>query len=134
MHPLTELHEGVLVEPDPRDVAGDGLVEDGLGRGPEGGALGAQDESVELVGEVEVRVGLDEVVDQAYGEPGRLEADLLVHVAEDDVVAPPGPFDLAGLSTADVVADHLLQGQRGVLGDVTQPGALVEPLHEVLVG
>ena len=37
--------------------------------------------------EVEVGVGLDEVVDQAYGEPAGLEPDLLVDVPVDDVVA-----------------------------------------------
>ena len=87
MDALAELDERVLVEPDPRDVARDGLVDDRLGRRAEGGALGAQDEGVELVLEVEVGVGLDEVVDEAYGEPAGLEPDLLVDVAVDDVVA-----------------------------------------------
>ena len=41
---------------------------------------------------VELRVGLDEVVDQAYGEPGGGEPDLLVDVPEDHVVvARAGP-------------------------------------------
>ncbi len=75
-------------------------------------------------------VGLDEVVHQAYGEPGRREADLLVDVPVDDVVAALLPLDLAGLAAADVVADLLLQGERGVLGDVAEPGALVQALHE----
>ena len=80
--------------------------------------------------EVEVGVGLDEVVDQAYGEPAGLEPDLLVDVAVDDVVAALLALDLAGLAAPDVVADDLLQRQRHVLGDVAEPGALVEPLHE----
>jgi len=73
---LAELHEGVLVEPDPRDVAGHRLVEDRLGRGAEGGALGAQDEGLELLVPVELGVRLDEVVDQAYGELGGGPASL----------------------------------------------------------
>ena len=84
---LAELDQGVLVEPDPRDVAGDRLVEDRLGRRAERRALGAQDERLELRVEVELRVGLDEVVDQAYGEPAGGQPDVLVDVAVDDVVA-----------------------------------------------
>ena len=49
-------------------------------------------------------VGLDEVVDQAYGEPGGGQADLLVDVPVDDVVAALLALDLAGLAAADVVA------------------------------
>ena len=61
--------------------------------------------------------------------PG-LEADLLVDVAVDDVVATLLALDLPGLAAPDVVADDLLERQRDVLGDVAQPGALVEPLDE----
>ena len=68
---LAELDQGVLVEPDPGDVPRDRLVEDRLGRGAERRALGAQDEVLELLVPVELRVGLDEVVDQAYGEARR---------------------------------------------------------------
>ena len=50
--------------------------------------------------EVEVRVGLDEMVHQAYGEPGRLQPDLLVDVPEDDVVAALVSLDLAASSRA----------------------------------
>ena len=69
--------------------------------------------------------GLDEVVDQAYGEPRGREADLLVDVPEDHVVAARLALDRPGLAAPDVVADDLLQGERGVLGDVAEPGALV---------
>ncbi len=127
---LAELDQRVLVEPDPGDVARDRLVEDRLGRRPERRALGTQDERLQLRVPVELRVGLDEVVDQAYGEPGGGEADLLVDVPVDDVVAPLLALDLPGLAAADVVADDLLQGEGDVLGDVAEPGALVEPLDE----
>ena len=80
--------------------------------------------------EVELGVGLDQVVDQAYGEPAGREADLLVDVPVDDVVAAALALDLAGLAAPDVVADLLLQRERDVLGDVPEPGALVEPLDE----
>ena len=126
---LPELHEGVLVEPQPGDVARDGLVEDGLGRRAEGGALGGEQEALELAVEVELRVGPHEVVDQPHGEAARRQADALVDVPVDDVVLTV----LAGaarLAPADVVAGLLLQLQGGVLGDVTEPGALLEPLEE----
>ena len=51
---LAELDERVPVEPDVRDVAADGLVDQGLGRGPEGGSLGEPDQPFELGHEVEV--------------------------------------------------------------------------------
>ena len=70
------------------------------------------------------------MVDQAYGEPAGRQTDLLVDVAVDDVVAAALALDLAGLAAADVVADGLLEGQGDVLGDVPEPGALVEPLDE----
>ena len=105
VHALAELHQRVLVQADPRDVARDRLVDDRLGGGPEGGALGAQDEGVELGLEVEARVGLDEVVDQAGRQAAGLEADLLVDVPVDDVVAALLALDLPGLAATDVVAD-----------------------------
>ena len=49
----------------------DRLVEDRLRRGTERRALGPQEERLELLVQVELRVRLDEVVDQAYGEPPR---------------------------------------------------------------
>ena len=83
---LAELDEGVLVEPDPGDVAADRLVEDRLGRRTERRTLGAEDERLELGLPVELRVGLDEVVDQPDREPAGGEPDVLVDVAVDDVV------------------------------------------------
>src|SRR4029079_7766573 len=122
--------QGVLVEPDPRDVAGDRLVEDRLRGGAERGALGAQDEGLALLVPVELGIGLDQVVDQAYGEPGGGQADVLVDVPVDDVVAALLALHRAGLAAPDVVADLLLQGKGRVLGDVPEPGALVKPLDE----
>jgi hypothetical protein len=127
---LPELDEGVLVEPDPRDVARDRLVDDRLRRRPERRALGAADEVVALGLPVEVGVALDEVVDEPDGEATGGQADVLLDVAVDDVVATWLTLDLPGLAAADVVADELLQCERDVLGDVPQPGALVEALEE----
>ncbi len=86
--------------------------------------------SLERLLEVELGVRLDEVVDQAYGEPRRGQPDLLVDVPVDDVVAPALALHLAGLAAPEVVADGLLERQRHVLGHVAEPGALVEPLDE----
>ncbi len=130
VHALTELHQGVLVEPDPRDVAGDRLVDDRLRGRAERGPLGTLDEGLELGLPVEVRVALHEVVDQAYGEPAGRQADLLVDVAVDDVVDAGAALHLPRLAPPDVVADDLLERQRAVLGDVAEPGPLVEPLDE----
>ena len=57
------------------------------------------------------------------------QADLLVDVPVDDVVLT-GDAGAAGLAAAHVVAGLLLQLQRDVLGDVAEPGALLEPLEE----
>ena len=82
MDALPQLDEGVLVEPDPRDVARDRLVDDRLRRGAEGGALGAADELVALGLPVELGVALDEVVDQLDGEAAGGEADVLGDLVE----------------------------------------------------
>ena len=57
MDPVPELDQRLLVEPDPGDVAQAGLVEEGLGRGAEGGPLGEEDELLELGRQVEVLAG-----------------------------------------------------------------------------
>ncbi len=106
-----------------------GLVEDGLRRGAEGGPLGAADELLELGAEVELRVGLDQVVDQAHGQPSGGEAHALLGVREDDVVAPR----LAGaarLAAPDLGTGAALQLEGDVLGHVAEPGPFVQPLDE----
>ena len=60
---------------------------------------------------VELRVGLDEVVDQAGREPAGGQADVLVDVAVDDVVVAGLALHAAGLAAADVVTDDLLQAR-----------------------
>ena len=55
--------------------------------GPKAVRSARTDEGVALGLPVEVGVALDEVVDQADGELAGVEADLLVDVAVDDVVA-----------------------------------------------
>src|SRR5262249_12634707 len=127
---LTELHQRVLVQPDPRDVSAFGLVDDGLGRRPERGALRTQDERLELAFPVEVRVGLHQVIDEAYGELRRGDADALVDVAVDHVVATLLALDHAGLAAPDVVTDGLLEREGDVFGDVAGPRAFVEPFDE----
>jgi hypothetical protein len=113
----------VLVEPQPGDVAGRGLVEDGLGRGAEGRPLGPEDEPLQLGGEVEARVGLDQVVDQPHGQPPGGQPDLVVAVAVDHVVLAAGA-GAAGLAPPLLAPGLALQLEGDVLGHVAQPGPL----------
>src|SRR5207237_1894250 len=62
---LAELDEGLVVQTDVRNVSTGRLVEDRLGRWPEGGSVGEQDEVLQLGDEVERRIGLHQVVEQA---------------------------------------------------------------------
>ena len=87
---LAELDERVAVEPDVRDVAAGGLVEDRLGRRPERLPLGEQDEPLELGHEVDRDrrvVRGDEVVDEGDGDLAGLDPDVLLAVLVDHVVA-----------------------------------------------
>src|SRR5262249_36310261 len=117
-------------EPDPRDVAADRLVDDRLRRGAERRPLRPDDERLELGVPVELGIGPDQVVDEPGGEPSGGEADVLVDVAVDDVVAARLSLAAARLATPYVVAGDLLEGEGAVLGDVAEPGALVQPLDE----
>ena len=72
----------------------------------------------------------DQVVDQPDRQLAGGQADRLVVVGVDHVVATALALDLAGLAAPHVVADRLLQLQGDVLGDVADPGALVQPLDE----
>jgi len=103
VHSLAELDEGGAVEPDPRDIAADRLLDDRGRRRAEGRALRQAEEGVELGVEVEALLGADEVVDEPGGETARSQPDRLVGVAVDDVVAPRGATDPAGLAAALVV-------------------------------
>ena len=130
MDALAELDQGVLVQPDPRDVAADRLLEDGCGARAEGGPLGLAQERVQQVGEVELGLGLHQVVDQPHGEPDRGLGHPLVDVAEDDVVPAGLALDLRVLPRRMSWPGLLLQLQGDVLGDVPEPGALAQPLDE----
>ena len=127
---LAELDQRRGVQPEVRDVPADRLVDDRLGGRPERGPLAADDEPLQLRLEVELRIRLDQVVDQPDGQLAGGEPDRLVVVGVDHVVAAALALDLPGLAAAHVVADRLLQLQGHVLGDVADPGALVQPLDE----
>ena len=58
MDAVPELDERVAVEPDERDVAADRLVDERLGRRPEGLPLGEADEALHLGREVEEDRGI----------------------------------------------------------------------------
>src|SRR5207248_397986 len=74
-----------------------GLVEDGLGRWAEGCAVGEQDEAFQLGNEIERRIGLHQVVEEANRELAGRQAHLLLAVPVDDVVLTgrPRPAGLA---------------------------------------
>ena len=130
MHALAELHERGGVEADEGDVARRRLLEDGGRRRPEGHALGLAQEGVELRLEVEAVVGLHEMVEQPDGQLAGRDADGLVGVAVDDVVAAAHALDRARLAAPRLVARQRLQLEGDVLSDVAEPGALVEALDE----
>ena len=97
--------------------------------GPKAEPLGQQDEALELGGEVEVRFGLDEVVDEPHRELAGGDADGLLGVRVDDVVLAR-LAGAAGLAAADLGAGLALELERDVLGDVADPGALAQPIRE----
>ena len=66
--------------------------------------------------------GRHEVVDQADGEPPRLDPDLLLAELEDHVVAAV-LASAAGLALAHVRAGEVLELERDVLRHVAGPGA-----------
>ena len=132
MDALAELDERVAVEAHVRDVAAGGLVDERLRGGPEGEPLRHEDQALELRHEVEVEgrvVGRHEVVDQPDGLPAGLDADLLLAVLEDHVVAAV-LAGAAGLAVADVRAGEVLELQGDVLGHVARPGPVPEPRDE----
>ena len=97
--------------------------------GPNASRSARRMSALELSGEVERRLGLDEVVDEAHGELAGRDADALLGVGVDDVVAArfAGP---ARLAAADLGARLALELERDVLGHVPDPGALAQPILE----
>ncbi len=128
MDAVAELDERVAIEPDERDVATDGLVDERLGGWPERLPLGEPDEPLELGREVEEDgriVRRDEVVDQGDGHPPGLQADRLLAVLEDAVVLAGRP-GRSRLAVADVRAGQVLELERDVLGDMARPRPLAQ--------
>ncbi len=74
-------------------------------------------------------VRLDQVVDQANGELPGLDADGLLPVAVDHVVAA-GLTGAPRLAPRDVRAGLPLELERHVLGDVAEPGPVDEAFPE----
>ena len=122
---LPELDERLLVETDPRDVARTPPRRGSpawTGRRPCARPAGR---SSRAPLEVERRVGLDEVVHQADGQAARGEANLLLDVAVDDVVAARLPGHLRVLPRRMSGPTSRCSSQGHVLGNVAEPGALV---------
>ncbi len=126
---LTELDQRGLVEAHPRDVARRGFVDDRLCGRTERPALGELDEAFQLREEIEVLLGLDEMVDQANGQLPRLDADGLLPVAVDHVVPARLPRP-SRLPARDVRSGFPLELERDVLGDVAEPRPVDQPFAE----
>ena len=132
MDALAELDEAVAVEPDPRDVALCGLVDEGLRRRAEGLPLGHPDEPLQLGREVEGDgrvVRRHEVVDEVHGEAAGRQAHLLLHVLVDDVVLAVRA-GRAGLAVPGLGARQGLELERDVLGDVAHPRPVAQARDE----
>ena len=125
MHSLAELDERRAIQPQVGNVAADRFLDDGLGGRPESGSFAADDEPLQLLVEVELRIGDDQMVDQPDGQFTSGEPDRLVVVGVDHVVAATLALHLPGLAAPHVVAHRLLQLQSDVLGNMADPGALV---------
>jgi hypothetical protein len=105
-----QLDERVAVEADVRDVAAGGLVEDRLGARAESLALGEADQPLQLGHEVDGDRGIarrDQLVDERDGDLAGLDADALLAVLEDDVVAAV-LAGAAGLAVTNVGASEVL--------------------------
>ena len=126
MDALAELDEARTIEPDPRDVARNGLVDDRLGRRPERTLLGETDERLDLLGKVERRlVGRDEMIDESDGKAAGLASNILVAVLEYDVVPAPFAGHAARLADVRLRAGKALQLERDVLGHMAQPRSVL---------
>ena len=130
VHALPELDQAGAVEADEGDIAADGFLDDGAGRGPECRALGASQEVLQLCVPVETLLGRHQVVDQANRQCAGSQAHALVGVAVDHVVPARLALDHPGLTAALIVSGLLLQLQRDVLGDMPEPGAFAQPVDE----
>ena len=136
---VAELHQAVVVKPDPRDSAFLRRANQGGGARPQGTALGEADEVVERGGEIEIveigivgpEFGRYQRMQQLEGQLARLQADILVLVFVDHGVDAM----LAGrprLAKGDVGAGDILHLNGAVLQHVAHPGSFVlsEPAHE----
>ncbi len=129
MDALAELHQRTGIEPDVGDVPAGRLVDERLGGGSEGVAFGIQQEALEFGDEVELRIGLDEVVDQPYRQSTGCHAHPFVQEAVDDVVLA-GLLGGAGLPAPDLVTGLGLQLQCHMFGHMSEPGALLQSFQE----
>jgi hypothetical protein len=141
--PVAELHQRLIIEADPGNVALLGGAHERAGRGPELAALGEGDQVVEALAEVEVgrdlraRAGEDghvrrqQRVQQVEREVAGGLADALLLVLVDDEVLP-GVAGAAGLAERDLGAGQDLDLDGDVLEHVAEPGAavLTQPAHE----
>ena len=133
---VAQLHQRARIQPLPRDVAGDRLVQDGLGRRAERDPLARPQVVVVLGREVEIVVDdgvpRHQVIDQPDREPAGQGAHRLVEIAEDDVVDAVLAGG-AGLAAGDLMTGGAFDLQGDVLDHVSGPGALDQPLDEPAV-
>ena len=131
---MAELHERVIVQAQPGDLALFGGLYQRRGARPELLALRESDEFVPFSRKIEAllhfigKLGLQRLGEQAQQklarDAGRLEPHVLLLVLEHHVVVPRRS-GAAGLAERDVGAGHVLEFDRRVLPDVRHPGALV---------
>ena len=122
----------MAVQPYPGDVARHRLIDDGLRGRPECGPFRDADESFQRRRQVQVRLGIvgrGKVVDECHCDTPGLQADLLLAVLEDDLVAS-GLAGRSRLADTDLGARQALQLQRDVLRDVAHPGTVCETAEE----
>ena len=125
MHSLAELDERRAIQPQIGNVAADRFLDDGLGGRPECRSFAADDEPLQLLVEVKLRIGDDQMVDQPDCELTGGKPERFVVVGVDHVVTATITHKLTGITEPKVEDTQMIKLQGDVLGNMADPGALV---------
>ncbi len=131
----------MVVEPAHRYVPALSGGDQSGGGGPKRGAAHQRLQFGQAGLEIERRFGLrhalqapqrrrKQAVDQAQGGVASRDPDVLMPVAEEDVVDAGAAFDRPRLSPADLIARQRLQFQGDVFGHMAEPGPLLQALDK----